>query len=534
VRGTAALVVGAFLLPAACVSSSVPSPRHLAAAQVLRLVAPEDIGTLDPAKVHQPSVELGLVRNVFGGLYRFDDQLGLQDDLAAGKPVVSPDGRVWTFHLRKDAVFSNGSPVGAADVVYSWNRTAALTGYANSYIFEPVVGWQDVQDGLTNTLAGLSASDEYTVVVRLTAPAGWWLVELGLWGAAIVDQRTIQEHGENDWWRTPDGLVGTGPFKLSTRTGNSLDFMPVPHWWRGSTGNLSKVHVDVVGDEAAQIRGYSDNQYDVLGYLPPSAGPITSDATLSKFRASGELSIRPWLRTSFMGFPSAGRLGEDATPRKALSRALDRTKLAVAGCPPLTSCAPATGGLIPAGLAGNLGTRNDPNAAFNLAQARALLEKWDPSGSLRKGLRVGAIGGMKELTNAVVAQWRDGLGIDVSVQIADGATINLNASRGLYDITVAGYLADYNSPHDWLDLASSVHCSHANPTFQTLMAAADAKLPNDALPQYRQAFQLVADDAACPALLYKQGTLLIKPWVSGAGGNPLYEYEWKGIRILEH
>jgi ABC-type oligopeptide transport system substrate-binding subunit len=147
---------------------------------------------------------------------------------------------------------------------------------------------------------------------------------------------------------------------------------------------------------------------------------------------------------------------------------------------------------------------------------------------------VGALAGHKELANAVVAQWRDGLGLELQVQIADPATIRLNASRGLYDITIAGNLADYNSPHNWIFIASSVHCPYANPTFQTLTAAADAKLPNDALPQYQQAFQLLADDAACPALLYKDGTLLIKPWVSGAGGNALYEYEWRGISIFEH
>src|SRR4030088_3579828 len=146
-RRVAALVVGALCLPAACVSASVPSPKHLAAVQVLRLVAAEDVGTLDPAKVSQPSVELGLVRNVFGGLYRFDDQLREQDDLAIGKPSVSPDGLTWTFHLRKGALFSNGDPVRAADVVYSWSRTAALAKYDNSIIFEPVAGYQDVFAG---------------------------------------------------------------------------------------------------------------------------------------------------------------------------------------------------------------------------------------------------------------------------------------------------------------------------------------------------------------------------------------------------
>jgi oligopeptide transport system substrate-binding protein len=538
VNPAAALLVAAIAL-AGCTPSSTPTPRRLAATQVLRLVATEDVGTLDPAKAHQPSVELGLIRNVFGGLYRLDDQLGLQNDLATGKPDVSADGRTWTFHLRKDAVFSNGSPVRANDVVYSWNRLAALTAsaYPSSLILEPVVGWQDVQDGRAKTLAGLSASDASTVVAHLTAPAGWWLEELGLWAAAVIDQRSVSDHGEEDWWRTPAGLVGTGPFKLSQWTPGSLDFVPVPHWWRGSTGNLTRIHVDVVGDAAAQLRGYSDNLYDIVGYLPATTGPTISGEALTRFRGSPELTTRPWLRTSFMGFPTAGRIGETAansSARKALSLALDRSKLATAGCPPLTSCAPATGGLIPQGLSANLGSRNDPNSVFNLPKARTLLQSWDSDGSLRKGLRVGTLQTHQDLAKAVIAEWRDGLGLELQLQIADPPTLRLNATHGLYDITVGGNLADYDSPHNWVDFLGGIQCPYANPTFWTLTKQADAKLPTDALHLYQQAFQLLADDAACPALVYKQGVFLIKPWVSGAGGNALYEFDWRDIAIFDH
>jgi oligopeptide transport system substrate-binding protein len=542
VKGRLALLVVGILLTAACAAPLPPSqPKRLAASQVLRLVAPEDVGTLDPAKVSQPTVDLDVVRNVFGGLYRFDDQLGEQDDLATGKPSVSPDGLTWTFRLRKDALFSNGDPVRANDVMYSWSRTAALTKYDNSVIFESVAGYQDLVAGRSNTLAGLSAPDADTVVAHLSAPAGWWLVELGLWGAAIVDQRVIREHGENDWWRTPENLVGTGPFKMSSRTPGSLDFVPVSRWWRGSTGNLTRIHVSVVADTAAQVQGYSDNLYDIFGYTPAttSTGQTPIDPAIRRYLGGGELQTRPWLRTSFIGFPTAGNLSPmapDATPRQALSLALDRTKLAKDLCSNGLTCAPATGGLIPTGLAGNLGVGNDPFAAFNLDKARALLAAWDPDGSRRKGLRVGTYAApqFRALASAVVAQWREGLGLDLKVQAADGPTTQLNTLRGLYDITITGFVADYNSPHDWFANISP-SCAYAqNSKFVALTMAADAKLPIDALPQYRQAAQLLADDAGCPALIYLEGLFLIKPWVSGAGGNALYEFDWIGIKIFEH
>ena len=161
--------------------------------QVLHLVSPNDVLTLDPAKIHQPSVELSLARNVFGGLYRFSDDLVEEPDLAKGMPEISPDGLTWTFHLRTDVRFSNGDTVKAADVLYSWNRVAGLNAdeYPSATIFEGVQGYAEVQSGQAQTLSGLRKADDYTIVSTLTAPAGYWLVELGLWSTAVIDQ-TLQ------------------------------------------------------------------------------------------------------------------------------------------------------------------------------------------------------------------------------------------------------------------------------------------------------------------------------------------------------
>ena len=73
-----------------------------------------------------------------------------------------------------------------------------------------------------------------------------------------------------------------------------------------------------------------------------------------------------------------------------------------------------------------------------------------------------------------------------------------------------------------------------NPQFIALLAAAGPKVPTDALSAYTQAEQLLADSAACPALVYRQAVQLIKPWVQGAGGNALYENYWTSISILQH
>jgi ABC-type oligopeptide transport system substrate-binding subunit len=514
----------------------------LASNQALRLVASQDIHTLDPAKIHQPSVELSLARNVFGGLYRFGDDLVEVPDLAKGMPAISADGLTWTFHLRTDAHFSNANPVTSADVLYSWNRLSALGDpYPSSYIFEVVAGFADVLAGRTKTLSGLTAPDDHTVVAKLTAPAGWWLVELGLWAAAVIDKKVVVAQGEDRWWSTPDGLIGTGPFRMSKRDpGRSLDFEPMPNWWGGATGRLKQVHVDVIADQAAQASRYAAGDYDILGYAPNDRFFQISNETINTFRAdsrlSGELGARPWLTTFLLGFRREGRLGTEAEmdARRALSLALDRNRLAGV-CVEGATCAPATGGLIYKGLVGYLGDGADKYAKHDVAAAIALLRSWDPTGSRLTALRIGAFSQFGSLAAEVKAEWQAAFGLDVRLDVAEPDTIQRNASAGRYDVVVGTNIADYDSPHNWYEsVTKACQSAYLNPQFRALVAAADKKVPADALSDYKQAGQLMADSAACPAVAYLQHVYLIKPWVKGAGANALYEYSWTSISILKH
>ncbi len=536
------LIAALSLLASACESS--PPAAQLDTDQVLHLVAPNDVVTLDPAKIHQPTVDLSLARNVFGGLYRSRDDLVVEPDLAESMPNISPDGLTWTFHLRHGARFSNGDLFTADDVLYSWNRVARLTGdfYGSASIFEKVQGFADVQEGRARVLSGLRKSDNYTVVATLTAPAGYWLVLLGLWSSAVIDQNVVAAQGEDAWWRTPEGLIGTGPFRLSSREkGRSLVFEPVPNWWGGSTGRLKRIQVDVVADQAVAEGSYKAGDVDILGYTPDNVGTQVSDETIKSFRAdshlSGELGVRPWLMTAHLGFRGEGRLGTDADMpmRRALSLALDRKRLASICFGGTQQCAPASGGLITKGLSGYLGDGADLNAKQDVNTAKELLRAWDPSGS-RRLVRIGvAFTDFLPLAQEIKAEWQSALQLDVQLDFGESKTIGGKASAGAFDVMVAGFLTDYDSPHNWLTLVDRpCHAAVVNPQFQRLVASGDAKPLADGLRDYKTAGQLLADVAACPALVYMEAVQLVKPWVQGAGGNTLYENYWSGISILKH
>lgn len=531
----------AALLAAACQGQSSPSPSELSADQTLRLAITSDIDTLDPAQLMQPSVGLSLVRNIFGGLYTFADNLEEVPDIASGPPEVTADGLTWTFKLRANATFSNGDPVRAKDFIYSWSRAASRQN-DDATVFEVIRGYDEVHQGKTATLAGLSAPDGQTLVASLIHPAGWWLIELGLWPAWVIDEAVVKARGDTTWWSTPEGLVGTGPFRMrSWEPGKSLDFEPVPNWWRGPTGSL-RVRAEVVPDRAEQVKRYEEGRYDIVGYAPESTVPSLTGGDLLHYRQKPDFVSRPWLRTDYVLFnfhsgPFSG-LDRDRDGRRAFSLAIDRKTLALNTCVQATTCQPATGGLIAKGLAGYLGDGNDANAAYRPADALAALKRWDPDGSRVRGLRVAAPPGFADAARELVRQWKANLHVDVGLDLPDRTSFLAGRDRGLYPFFVGGWLADYDSPHDWLYylFASSAFAANGyqNPAFDPLIRKADAELPGDGLKDYLQAGKMLVADVAYIPLVYRDGIYLVKPYVKGAGGNALYENYWSGISIRRH
>ena len=153
-------------------------------------------------------------------------------------------------------------------------------------------------------MSGLVAKDDYTLVATLSQPAGYWLTELALPTASmVVNQKTIEAKGDDKWWQTPDGLVGTGAYKMTQRTAKaSMDFEPVANWWGGSTGSLKKVHVDIVTDLSSAVQKYEAGGYDLVGMSNQPLGAedvlrFKSDPTKAK-----QLSLYAAARATWIGF----------------------------------------------------------------------------------------------------------------------------------------------------------------------------------------------------------------------------------------
>jgi oligopeptide transport system substrate-binding protein len=570
-----AFCVGAMgtLVLVACGNNPTTS-TGLASDQTLKFPILGDFGTLDPGQLNAET-DSEIAQNVFNGLVKFDNNLNIVPDIAASMPTVSTDGLTYTFTLRKDVTFSNGDKVTSKDVLYSWNRAAALQGgYAGN--LAAIDGYATVSNNTVGgaklealleandpsvTLSGLTAPDPYTVKAKLSGPAGWFLSAIALEATTgmLVDQNVVKTDFDN-WWNKPATLIGTGAFKMTGYVPKtSVDFTAVPNWWGSPKPTLTKVHIDILGNANSAITAYEQGSYDLYGYGGYSNAP--TDAVLriqSTASEKSQLLLHPKVRTTWVQFnlihdskraaagPFLLSAGDSAKNlRLAFALAVDKTKLATVVCHDIV-CAPATGGLITKGLIGYAGDNTDPLAKFDAAQAKQLLTANDPDGSKTKGLVYTY--DPNNPVNGVVAQflqdqWQTNLGVHVDLAPVDHSAFVKGYLSGKYVLARNGWQADYNHPQDWYDnlWGKIPGCPDANcgsgydtPAYDAAVAKADAEPLSQAVPEYQAIAKMLQDDVTYIPLYYTVGAFLFKPYLKGAGSNNFFDYYWDQIQIGSH
>jgi len=540
-----ATLIALLAIASSCTIGGSSAPTEvLAADQTFSFPIAQDVSDFDPAQITSPA-DVDILRNVFSGLYRFDDQLHEVPDLATAFPDISSDGLTYTFRLRQNAHFSNGDLITADDVIYSWNRAALKQGEFAT-LFSPIKGYDAVAQGRARQLSGLTKVDQYTVSTVLVKPAGYWLTEVALWPFWLVDQNVVKSAGEDLWYTKPETLVGSGPFRLTARqVGASLDFEPVAGWYAGSTGALKHVHVEVLTDAAVQLQKYESGIFSLIGYGRQSLTPDTAVKYLTDAKLKDQLHVVPAAVTYWVGFnlrtgPFAGDAGKAG--RHAFSTAIDRKALVQAVCSGGTTCIEATGGVISKGLAGYLGDGADPNAKFDAAAAKTEYQAWDPNGTKVKNLAYTFdTGAFNEAVCAnLVAQWKQNLGVTVKCVDIDRQTFfDQRDGRCAYSSFRESWSADYNSPQDWFDYlfvsgATSNGACYSSKTFDGLATGADAQPAGLATAGYQDAGKALISDVAYAALVYGVQQYLVHPYVRGAGGTALYDFYWTSVRIDQH
>lgn len=174
----------------------------------------------------------------------------------------SPDGMTWTFHIRDNAMFSNGEPVTAEDVQFSLERFADPTISVN--IPSLGVGIESVD-----------IIDDQTVQVNLDRPVGAFLENISVFPASIINKAAVEAEGD-DHWMNP---LGTGPFKVKEWVpGSHITLERNEYYWEEGKPYLDEIRFDYIPDDNARILRIQGGDADIVEGVPWTQVPDLSDS----------------------------------------------------------------------------------------------------------------------------------------------------------------------------------------------------------------------------------------------------------------
>ncbi|MEO6245705.1 MAG: peptide ABC transporter substrate-binding protein, partial [Opitutaceae bacterium] len=403
-RRAAVLVLIAGTLLAGCAKRDSTSAG---APQTLRLSQRNEPGSLDPALTTLPD-EFAVERALLEGLLVPGANGGEPLPGVATRFEISPDALTYTFHLRRDAKWSDGALVTAEHFIEAYRRLLTPTTAApKASVFFPV---KNAQAFITGALAdfstvGFRASDSHTLVVTLAQPTPRFpfYVASGPWLPVRAD--LVAKHGRN--WTRPENFVGNGPFTLAEwRAHQRLVVKKNPLWHGAHIVRLDEIHFLHFDDGDSEERAYRAGQLDATMSVPSSKVDVYAK------ERSAELHRAPMIETRYLAFNTRRAPLSDGRVRRALALAIDREQIATRV---LRGQQTAASRLIPAALdAGPAPTsahRHDPAAARELLAAAGFAD-----GKNFPRLEVAAWSKSQvAILEAIQAMWRQHLGLEIAI-----------------------------------------------------------------------------------------------------------------------
>ncbi|MFC2030082.1 ABC transporter substrate-binding protein [Chloroflexota bacterium] len=232
----------------------VEEPAEATAENTLITAYFEDINTLDP-DVWYDIEGGGTFRAVYEGLVSYGPGSNEIVPMLAESWEVSDDGLTYTFNLRDDVTFHDGTPFNADAVLYNFDRRLGVDQ-------GPAYMLADIEEA--------EAVDDYTLKLTLSQPVGPFLHLLAnMWGPKMISPAAIQENEvDGDWaqeWAI-DNMVGTGPYKLDELVrGEKMVLAKNEDYWGGWEGDhVDQVHIRIIPETATQRLLLENGDLDIL------------------------------------------------------------------------------------------------------------------------------------------------------------------------------------------------------------------------------------------------------------------------------
>ncbi|MFN2187168.1 MAG: ABC transporter substrate-binding protein [Candidatus Promineifilaceae bacterium] len=475
--------------------------------------------TLDPIAA-TTAIQGFYLNQLFAGLVEVSIKADIAPDVAFRWDILD-EGRRYVFHLRTDALWSDGHPVTADDFVFSWLRALKPGSpiYPANRLYD-IQGAAAYHQGLLDDpeKVGVHAINEHTLVVDLEEPVGYFLQSLS--DCMPVPKHLVNDDG--DHWALPMKLVGNGPYIIeSWQPEEALTFIRNPRYRGNYSGNVQRIELPRLTPPKA-CSAYELDKLDITWLTN-----LSSDETaklLQKYPQ--ELVTQPILTTYILTINLNRKPFDDFRIRRALALALDKTRLIRQA---FRWSFPAAGGFVPLGMPGHIDGIGIP---YDAAQARmALAEAGYPQGHGIPELDLIAMKHWSWVLKEIADQWINNLGLKVNVRLLTSAEFYKAEAGGDYDVAFSGWRADFPDPDCFLRVGLGYLTNWSDEQYVDLVNRGRTISDRSRrLEFYRQAEMILAEQVPFIPLIYYHIGILLKPRII----SRYYGYRgwlWKDIVI---
>jgi len=491
----------------------------------------------DPATLDPQQSELVDESVIIGDL-----MMGLTTEAADGSTLpgmatsweTSPDGLVWTFHLR-DAQWSDGVPVTAEDFVYAYRRILdPKTAATYAYLVSVLKNGKAVNAGQAapETL-GARALDPRTLQLTLEHPVPYLPGLAKHHSFFPVPRHAVQRWG--DAWVRPGRYVSNGAYRLvSWRLGDFLRVEKNPRFWDAAQVCVDRIDYYPTNDTVAAERRVALGELDVNTSFQSNR--------ISRLRKTLPAYIRTHvnLGTGYLSFNTFDFAPfRDVRVRRALSEAVDRDfitgKLLRAGqLPAYTFVPPGISGY----TAGVAAPWSRKSFAERQADARRLLAEagYGPDRPLKFVIKTASQPDSLLLAQALQADWKT-IGVETQVAVADTQVLFADYRNRDFNLGMMRWFADYDDPLTFLELFKSDtgaqnYGDYKNPAYDALLAAADQEPdPKTRALILARAEQTMLDDEATAPIYFDVNRALVSPRVTGWADNATHKHRARWLCV---
>jgi oligopeptide transport system substrate-binding protein len=479
--------------------------------------------TLDPQKLTGVP-EANIAYDLYEGLCTLDAE-GNPTGGVAKSWDISDDGKTYTFHLREDAKWSNGDPITADDVVYSFRRIVDPKVAAEyAYIYHPIVNADDISSGKEPDLTklGVAAVDAHTVKISLSAPTPYLLGLLSHTSSEIVNKSAVEKFG--DQWTRPGNNISSGAYTLAEWTPQSrIVLVKNPNFHDAANVKIDKVIMYPTEDIAEEYKRFLAGELDVT-YTVPSEKIADAESN-----HKDEFSDSAYFGTYFYAINmTADPLGKNLQLRDALSMAVDRDaltkKITQGGEIPAYSW-------MPPGVPGYEQQKlafADMSMADRVAKAKQVLKDagYSADHPLQVEILYNTSENHKKIAIAIASMWKQ-LGVQVKLTNQEWKVYLDTRRQKKYVVSRAGWIGDYLDPSDFMeqymsDAGDSNFMGYNNKDYDDLLkkAAVEAD-PKARMEDFQKAEAIFLHDEPLIPIYHYVNVHMINKKIAGWHNNLL-------------